>query len=180
MSREHYHAFGGIIHGFARIEVGLQITLSIVTGIDVGKLAIITRGLSYSAKRDTLYSYMEIVETSDQFKAQVKSFFDAAHEHVGLRNHIAHSSWTRGIRPNSIRPLSVKVQGGKGKFFGLPDSEGERDYTVAELGNIALKLALIHNSYVAFLRTSGLIENIDEKIRESMEESISSEGADDK
>jgi hypothetical protein len=180
MTREHYHAFGGIIHGFARIEVGLQMTLAAITGIDAGKLAIITRGLSYAARRDTLYSYMEIVEIDEDFKARVKGFFDAVHEYSGLRNHIAHSLWTKGIRPNTIRPLSVRVQGGKGRFYGLPDSNDVRDYTLEELGNIALKLAIIHNSHVTFLRTSGLIDSIDEKIRASIEESTSAGGTEDK
>jgi len=50
----YYRAFGSIIHSFARVEYGLQLTLSALSGIDPGAIGIVTRELNYSAKRDTL------------------------------------------------------------------------------------------------------------------------------
>ena len=39
----YYRAFGSIIHSFARVEYGLQLTLSALTGIDPGRIGIVTR-----------------------------------------------------------------------------------------------------------------------------------------
>jgi hypothetical protein len=103
-------------------------------------------------KRDALYSYMELYETPDDLKLQIKRFLDAANEYNALRNHIAHSLWRRGSRPNSVRPLTIKVRGGKCKLIGADD---EPDYTETEFALIADKLRQIHNSYMEFMKARG-------------------------
>jgi hypothetical protein len=140
-------------------------------------MGILTRELSYSAKRDTLYSWMEIAKVDDSIRLPIKKFFDEVDDYNSLRNLIAHSIWTHGTRPGSIKPVTVKIRGGKGKFFGDPKDETEKDWTEEEMTNIAAKLGLIHNSYVFFLRTSGLYASIDENMRAIFEDSIASEGA---
>jgi hypothetical protein len=174
----HHRLFGCIIDAFARIEVGLQATIALISDIDLGKISVLTRGLSYTAKRDTLYSYMEIAEIADPIKSQIKSFFDAAHEYSGLRNHIAHSIWTEGTRPGSIKPRSIKIQGGKGKVIG--SDPAECDYTETELERICHKLGMMHNSYLTFLRTSGLSAAIDAKTFDTMSSTTDRTGADAK
>ena len=152
ISFKHFACFGGIMHSFARLEWVIQGTMAAVAGVDVGKITLLTRDLGYTAKRDALYSYMELYETSDELKAPIKGFLDAAHEYNALRNHIAHSLWRRGSRPNSVRPLTIRVRGGKCKLVGGDD---EPDYTEAELGLIADKLRQIHNSYMQFMKVRG-------------------------
>jgi hypothetical protein len=175
-----YRAFGIIIHSFARVEYGLQFTLSALTGVDAGRIGILTRELSYSAKRDTLYSWMEIASVDDAKRIPIKRFFDEVDSYNYLRNIIAHSIWTHGTRPGSIKPVTVKVRGGKGKFFGDPKDETEQDWTEEEMTNIAAKLALIHNSYISFLRASGLFATVDENMRAIMQDSDPSGGAEAK
>jgi hypothetical protein len=148
----HFATFGGIIHGFARLEWVLQGTMAAVADLDVGKVTLLTRELGYSAKRDALYSYMEVMETPDDLKVAIKGFLDAANEYLGLRNHIAHSLWRKGSRPKSIRPMTIRVRAGKGKIIG---GDEERDYTETELALIADKLRQIHNSYIQFMKNRG-------------------------
>ena len=148
----HFACFGGIIHSFARLEWVIQGTMGAVAELDIGKITLLTRDLGYAAKRDALYSYMEFYETPDELKAQIRAFLDAAHEYNALRNHIAHSLWRRGSRPNSVRPLTIKVRCGKCKLVGADD---EPDYTETELGLIADKLRQIHNSYMQFMKSRG-------------------------
>jgi hypothetical protein len=169
----YYRAFGSIIHSFARVEYGLQLTLSALTGIDPGRIGIVTRELGYSAKRDTLYSWMEIAQIDRTLREPIKTFFDAVDGYNPLRNLIAHSIWTHGTRPGSIKPVTVKVRGGKGRFFGDPKDPTERDWTEEEMTNIAAKLGIIHNSYVSFLRDSGLYASIGDML---IEDSATSEG----
>ena len=47
-----------------------------------------------------------------------------------LRNNVAHTSWRKGRRPGSIKPLVVKA---KGKLFLLGAHHNEKDWTAEEL-----------------------------------------------
>jgi len=123
---------------------------------------------------------MEIAKIDDSLRIPIKTFFDEVNGYNYLRNFIAHSIWTYGTRPGSIKPVAVKVRGGKGKFFGNPKDHTEQDWSEEEMTNIAAKLGIIHNSYVSFLRTSGLYASIDENMRAIIEDSAASDGADAK
>jgi hypothetical protein len=173
LNDRHYVAFGSIIHSFARAETAMQLTLAGLTGTAPHVIALLTQQLQYSARRDTLYSWMEATGLNEKGKAEIEGFFDAVHKYSPLRNYIAHSIWRQGTRPGSIKPITAKVRGGKGKLLGRDDTE--QDYTDDELRDIALRLAYIMNSYSRFLRESGLWDIIDEKMRASIDE-ISSEG----
>jgi hypothetical protein len=159
ISFNHFATFGGIIHSFARLEWVIQGTMAAVADLDVGKITTLTRELGYMAKRDALYSFMELWETPTELKNSIKGFLDEANEYNGLRNHIAHSLWRRGSRPKSIRPMTIRVRSGKGKLIG---DECEVDYTEVDLGHIADKLRQIHNSFVEFMKSRGYAAFMDE------------------
>jgi hypothetical protein len=149
ISDEQFAAFGSIIHSFARIEWNIQLTMAAVSDLDFGKVLLLTRELPYAGKRDTLYSYMEYKQTPEErIRREIRSILEAANEHNPLRNHIAHSIWRGGSRPNSIRPVTIRVRGGKGKIIG---SDTDPDDTDAELSNVADKLHRLHNDYMALL-----------------------------
>jgi hypothetical protein len=155
----HFATFGGIIHSFARLEWVIQGTMAAIAELDIGKITVLTRELAYSAKRDALYSYMELYNTPDDLKTEIKGFLDAAHEYNGLRNHIAHSLWRLGSRPTAVRPMTIRVRFGKGTLVG---DDNERDYTLEELAHIADRLRQIHNSYIQFMRSKGFADFIAE------------------
>ena len=73
------------------------------------------------------------------------------------------------------KPITAQVRGGRGKLLG--SDEAERDYTEDELRDIAMRLSYVMNSYSRFLRESGLWDSIDEKMRESIDEISSEQGA---
>src|ERR1700733_11208984 len=133
LTNKHYLAFGAIIHSFAKAESLLRNSLAALTNTESYIVAVLTRELSYRAKRDTLYSWMEVTNFRDEDKTEIKGFLDAIDRYSYLRNHIAHSIWMPENRAGSIKPISIKVQGGKGKLFGLPDNPDERDYKEEEL-----------------------------------------------
>jgi hypothetical protein len=177
LTTKHYLAFGSIIHSFARAENLLQTSLAALTNTESHIVAILTRELGYRAKRDTLYSWMEVTNVRDKDKAEIKGFLDAIDHYSYLRNHISHSIWMSGVRPGSIKPISIKVQGGKGKLYGLPNDQDERDYIEEELTEIAVRLVFIVNSYIQFLRDTGLWDRIDAKMRASIEATTNSPGS---
>lgn len=152
-----YTAFGNIVHSFARFEVAMVTTLAYVSKIELHKLWVISQALSYSARRDTLYSYMEIYKTDDGLKREIKAYLDPVEAYVGLRNHIAHSLWAPGVRPNSIRPMTIKTRGGKGIIKGIVDDGSEVDYTDGDLIAISNSIATLHNNYVRFSDAKGML-----------------------
>jgi hypothetical protein len=160
LNEGHLIAFGGIISTFARFEHALVLALAHVSGLPPHKLILISQGLSYRAKLDTLYSYMEVSDQNPTLKGSIKGFFDEADKYSGLRNSIAHSIWKAGTRPGSIKPMSIKVRWGKGKIYGIDDSE--LDYTATDLAEIWDKLGVLYNSYVSFALDHGMVEIGDE------------------
>lgn len=158
VTNDHLLAFGGIIHAFARIDGLIQIVTAAVSETDLSTIVVLMRELGYSAKRDTLYSYMALAGTKAEYQQPIKDLLGEAHKYNGLRNNIAHSYWVAGKRPGSIKPASIKIRGGKGEVIGQDDSE--KDYLPRELGAIADKLRVIHNSLLRFLRAENLIVDL--------------------
>ena len=172
---EHFMVFGLVMHSFARLEWLIQITIAGVGNLDFGKPIIVTRGLSYKMKRDTLYSLMNSIPMPSDHKTQIEGFLDEVNKFSVVRNNIAHAMWCDGARQDLIKPMTIIVQGGRGKHIGIEDDE--RDYTIPELIKIADKIAIINNSYLSFLRSAGYTASIEQKILEMMSSKTSEEGA---
>jgi hypothetical protein len=153
-NQHHFARFGAIIHSFARIEHLIQGTIAAVSGIDDGKLVVVTKSMNYSQKRDTLYSYLVIDNYAADKATKIRELFDEAHKFNSLRNCIAHALWVKGARPRSIRPQYVDVRYGKGRLIGFEDDD--RDYTMDELGDAANSLRRITNKIIRYLRDSGI------------------------
>jgi hypothetical protein len=90
----------------------------------------------------------------DDQRAKIEEFDAAIHAYNSLRNAIAHSSWKKGKRTDSVKPLDLSVRGGRVKFKGL--SEDEREYPPDELHEIANRLTL-NNDFLSYLASIGLI-----------------------
>jgi hypothetical protein len=151
---KHFACFGSIVYTFARLEFLIQSAMADVAGIDDTKVLLLTKALSYSQKRDTLYSYLKFYEVPESRQAKIKKLLDRADKHTALRNNIAHALWREGIRPASIR-AGYMERYGKGRIVGY--DEDDKDYTLKELGDIADELRSILNSLIRYLRDSGKI-----------------------
>jgi hypothetical protein len=162
---KHFACFGSIVHTFARLEFLIQSAMADIAGIDDTKVLLLTKALSYSQKRDTLYSYLKFYEVPESQQAEIKKLLDRAHEHNALRNNIAHALWREGIRPASIRAGYMDIRYGKGRIVGY--DEDDKDYTLKELGNIADDLRSIVHALIRYLRDSGISEDISRKIAET-------------
>lgn len=162
-----YATFGNIIHSFAKFEHALIGALAHVSGLPIVKLLVITQELQYAARLNTLYSFMELYNTDASLKSELKGFFDEVHKYNGLRNFIAHSIWTTGVREHSVKPMTIRIRGRQGKLIGVTDDGTEKDYTSGELIDISNRLALLHNSYVRFAVERGIFSFMDENIADN-------------
>jgi hypothetical protein len=162
LTYDHLARFGSIICSFAHLEYLMQAIMAAMAGVDDTKIMVLTKSLTYSQKRDTLYSYFNLYNSPIEHQTNLKKLLDTAHNHNGLRNHIAHSLWKKGIRPNTIRPGYIDVRQGKGKIVGYDDDE--KDYTVDELSDAANELRRTLNALIRYLRDSGISPDIARKI----------------
>ena len=165
LTLDHLSRFGSIVHSFARLEYLIQSTMAAVAELEDTKIVLLTKSLTYSQKRDTLYSYLEFYRVSAARQAEIRNFLDRAHKHNALRNNIAHALWLEGSLPGTIRAGYIDVRFGRGKIVGY--GEDDADYSVDELGNIANELRSIVNNLIRFLRDSGMSADIAKKIEET-------------
>jgi hypothetical protein len=160
-TNDHLLAFGSIIQDFARFERLVEFCINEILSADYTLTAITISNLGYSAKCQALESLLVLSPWPDQDRAHIVSkFLTDFNGLTPLRNSIAHNPWKKGSRPESIKPLSARSRGGKAKFQGVSDDE--RDYTAAELFEIANRLMSIHDDFTKFLIGVGAITSIDE------------------
>ena len=152
-SDAHLLAFGRIMHAYAAVESGIKIVLSGILEIDLAHALIAfepygagdVKNVAKSLAKERLKPPM-----AEQFISIVGEWSS----HNFLRNTIAHSRWTDGDRPGSIKPRSVKIRDGRAQFFG--DDESERSYTAEELNAVLVQIDSTNERLKRFLKSSGL------------------------
>jgi len=164
LSVPHFACFGGIVFAFARLEYLIQVTWG-QANVEHLKILVLTKSLSYSQKRDTLYSYFKNFKLANpHHEIENKKIIDRADVYNSLRNNIAHVLWREGTRPDSIRAGHIDVRRGKGKIAGYSDEE--KDYTLSELAAIANELRGITNALIRYLRDSGISSDVAARIEQ--------------
>ena len=124
---------------------------------------ITTEGLSYTGKKDALTSLLKSPNRLNEKETErLRWLLGEIHKYNQLRNNIAHHDWTKGLRPDSIKPMHIVVRGGAGKYVGL--GEDDRDYTKIELCEIADELNDLYRHFVQFIDESGLAREVERKI----------------
>jgi hypothetical protein len=140
----------------------------------LSNVALITAGLGCSGKRDALLSLLRDVPLPVDQIERLRWFLGELHKHNQLRNHIAHSMWTAGTRPHSIKPLGADARSGLAKFLG--EEPTEKDWLLAELIDIADELGTNYDRFVDYLDSVGLMPRMAEKTEQSNSPTSSSEG----
>jgi hypothetical protein len=103
---DHMVAFGSIVQHFARHENLMQSVMSMLLQVPMSNIAFLTGGLGYASKRDARLSLLRDIEIAQDRKERIRWFLGELHKFNQLRNHIAHSVWKAGTRPQSIKPLA--------------------------------------------------------------------------
>lgn len=156
LTDEHFRAFGAIIHLFARHEALMVGVMSTLTKTELYAIGLLTAELPYRGKRETMLAMLKDYRVDGTIRERISWFMGELHKHNQLRNHIAHSRWTAGNRPKSIKPISLSIRGGTATMLGV-NSE-EKDYTDKEMINIAHELIRNRNQFATYLISNGLLQ----------------------
>ena len=152
---DHMAAFGSIVQHFARHEHLMQGIACALLRVPLSNVALLTAGLGYSGKRDAILSLLRDVDIETDRVERIRWFLGELHKHNQLRNHIAHSLWKTGTRPDSIKPLGASARGGNARFLGQGD--GEKDWLLHELIDVADELGANYDRFVDYLYAAGLM-----------------------
>ncbi len=174
-SDAHLLAFGRIMHHYGLCEVGFKITISGMLRLDIAHGLVVLQPSSATDLKNVTKSLAKMT-LKPKWAEQICCIVGDWSAHNGVRNLIAHSAWTGGDRPGSIKPRNLSIREGRAKFVG--DGEDEASYTAMELEAIARSLALINRRTLQFLDDSGLRRLIDEKIDEVSAETSDASGSD--
>ena len=121
----------------------------------LSNVSLLMTGLGYSGKRDAVLSLLRDVPLPEEHIERIRWFLGELHKHNQLRNHIAHSIWRTGSRPDSIKPVGANARGGLARFLG--ESADEKDWLSDELVVIADELGDNYDHFVEFLHSVGLM-----------------------
>lgn len=160
-SDAHLLAFGRIMHAYAAVESGVKIAMSGILEISLSSALIAFKPYSAGDVRNVAKSLAnerlkpELAATFCQIVGDWSAFNN-------LRNTIAHTRWTDGDRPGSIKPRNVSIDKGHAQFVG--DEESEKSYTAPELDEALSKLDAINERLKRFLVDSGLQKIIESKM----------------
>lgn len=145
--------FGAIIWQSAALESLMHFAIAGLLGIGIEKSLFITTPMGFNQKRDLWRVLTDSADVPGHLNEKMNDFIQRTEAIQGLRNHVAHSTWTKGARPDSIKPMQLKARGTV-KILGL--DEKERDYTAADLYSEYEKIRLIGQELEEFLVEQGL------------------------
>lgn len=155
---EHAKAFGYIIHTFAKLEHNMQITVAGMLDTDLATTMLLMSDTHYRQKRQTTRNIHLTRGVNGEVNPDLSALLDDIQNFNTLRNHIAHSIWTAGQRPGSIKPMYIKTRSDFPKPVG--HWHNEKDYTLSELQETANSLNDTVRRFDEFLRDTGLLQRV--------------------
>jgi hypothetical protein len=105
LTEQHLMLFGAILHCFAQHEVLMQEIMAVVSGADVTSIRLMTRGLTFTRRRDALFNLLRHRVVPIDQTDQIRNYLQILQTYNALRDDIAHSAWVEGRPRNSVRPL---------------------------------------------------------------------------
>jgi hypothetical protein len=147
----HFELFGRITYHYADLETGLKFLCAVLLKVDVGAFMVVSepytsvnlRNVVTSLSNAADFEYPDEREKIIRFAGDLKGASK-------FRNYIAHCQWTRGSRPDSIKPMHINIRSGRAKTFG--HDENEPDYTVHDITKIHDNLAGAGQRFRTFLK----------------------------
>lgn len=167
LSERHLLLFGSIIHWFARYErLMLEIAAS-VAGSDYAAMLLLTRGLDFEGKRQSLLDLLRHREIPLDHYDRIYGFLGVPQASMQLRNDIAHSTWisvpySGWIQPEwvlhpppRVKPRRTDPGASADKF--VETEEDKIGYSIGDLEEAAANLAANHANFADYLREIRLI-----------------------
>ena len=162
-SEAHIRAFGLLIYHYASVETGLKIAICGMLKTNLADVLILSQPYgSLDLRRVTKSIAKERTWKDPKHLDQIICIIGEMKPISGLRNYIAHSRWTDGSRPGSIKPRHVDIRNEKAEFHG--DIDTEADWTASEIENQAQTLIKLNVRLINWLQETGLRAIIDKNI----------------
>jgi hypothetical protein len=167
LTEEHLMLFGMVIQWFARHEVLMHKIMGAVSGSDATSIKLLTRGLSFSVKRDALFNLLRHRAVPLDRIAQVQKYLQMLHTLTPLCNDIAHSAWIEGKPENSTQPAwlshgpltaikAVHDIDEHSKHF-IEDQQDKVTYTLDELKEIVENLEMNYARFQKYVTEVGFV-----------------------
>ena len=157
LTERHLAMFGAILQCFARYELTIENAIAGVLQTDASSVGILMRQLDFTAKRLALLELLrERSIPGDQWE-RIFAHLSLPSCHVGLRNHIAHSTWRASPEPKSIQPNWILRWAPGIEPAHLRPNSDDGAYTVEMLSEIATNLAIGHERFLSYLAEAGLM-----------------------
>lgn len=159
LTQRHLAVFGAILQGFARYELTIEHAIAGLLQTDTSSIAVLMRQVSFMDKRMALLDLLRERSVPGDRWERIFAHLAVPACHVGLRNYIAHSTWTASPEPKSIQPNWIlRWPSGIEPELQAPRSE-DNQYTFEMLDEIAGNLASGHRQFLAYLNDVGLISS---------------------
>jgi hypothetical protein len=157
LTERHLASFGAILQCFARYELTIERAIAGLLQTDTSSIAILMRQLDFMAKRLAFLDLLRERSIPGDRWERIFAHLSVPSSNLGLRNHIAHSTWKTSPEPKSIQPDWILrwVPGIEPTLAGPKSDVGS--YTFEAINEIAANLALDHKRFVACLTEIGLV-----------------------
>lgn len=162
VTSDHAMQFGFIINIFAKIETQMEIAVAGMLNTDFATAIILMGDTHYRQKQTTLRNLNQTIGIDGYVNAGLIEILDDLQKLSLLRNRIAHSVWTVGRRPGSLKPMQLILRGKKPKPLG--HHHNEKAYTVEDLRASANSLEDISRRFTALLSETGLTDRVEANI----------------
>lgn len=147
VSTKHITGFGHIIFMWANVETYMHLSLAALTKSPLQRSLLMTWHMTYNNKRDRLRALVDYIELDDKPQKEFDCLIVRLNSAYKMRNTIAHSIWTKGDKPNSIKP-QIMVARGPIKLSGF--NLNVESYTPNDLVEEASKIQRLGLDFVAF------------------------------
>ena len=155
-------AFGRIVYWYAQVEFGIKATIAGILDIHIQDAQVLTEPYNALALRNVAKSIAKSADLADRHLNEFVHIVGGFQAASLLRNTVAHSRWTEGTRPGSIRPTRMEIRNGRAQPMGWDASEP--DYTADDFNEAAKKLILLNARLLELHSQSCIRERIEAKI----------------
>jgi len=162
LSDDFAKAFGHLVYQSANVETGLKVCLAGM--IDIRPIHVLALAEPYTGPqlRQVVKSLAKSSHWPDGALEHLVELIGRSKAHKNLRNHIAHSRWTKGTREGSIKPMGMKINNEKIQTFGHKDEE--EDWLPSEIMDAAEELRVFCGDLLAFNDKFGLTERLEKRL----------------
>jgi len=162
LSDDFARAFGHLVYQAANVETGLKVCLAAM--VDIRPVHVLALAEPYTGPqlRQVVKSLAKSSPWPDGALDRLVELIGRSKSHKSLRNYVAHSRWTDGVRDGAIKPIGMKINNEKIETFGHKDDE--KDWLPNEIMKAAEDLRKFCGDLIAFNDEFGLTERLENRL----------------